>query len=190
MLEPRLIHTGKFPRERDYRLADYLQGLEIGVTPQPNRFYRFDGAVDSIPSHLIKVLEEFGFKVQNIDELLNSWSHLTGHCRHFEISSGEDAVKFSIPFYRKTYPELDAFNLGHEDMHAVQHLGLNEVYPLLSERLQNQGFAIKLRGDKDKEVQANVIGLLRVFEQNQDPNKLLSFPEIMSAYEYMQDHRL
>ncbi len=190
MLKPRLIRTGKLPSKQDYKLVETLLGLEVGVNPRPNKFYRFDGAVDSIPSHLVKVLKEFGYEVQNMEDLLDSWSHLTGHCRHFEISSGKDSAKFSIPFYRQTYLELDTFNLGHEDMHAVQHLDLIGVYPILDQRLMEQGYAINLQSVEDIENQANIAGLLRVLEKNQNPKQLLSFPEIKSTYEYMQDNKV
>lgn len=190
MLEPKLIHVRRFPNKERYKVVNYLVGLDLEITPQLNRFYRSDGAVDSIPSHLISVLEEFGFEVQNGNELLKAWADTTGHCRYIGMFSGDGDAKFSIPFYRRTYSELDAFNLGHEDTHAIQHLELSEAYPILNDKFRNHGYKLDIQAIQDKESQANIIGLLTVLEKRLDLKKLLHFPEIRSAWEYMGNHRL
>lgn len=194
MIEPAIRHTGKLPRKENYKLASYLPGLCISVTPQPNKFYRFDGIVRSIPSHIIKVLEEFGFEIQNFEEFkesLNSQKNPSAYCRHFTMNYGKgDIARFSIPFYTKLSLEENIFDLGHEDMHSIKYLDLDEAYPILNARLRKQGYDIEIQCIKDKEKQADVAGLLRVFEKRKNLSILLEVAHIKSTYEFMQNHKI
>tara|TARA_Y100000310_G_scaffold321602_1_gene379482 strand:- start:1009 stop:1611 length:603 start_codon:yes stop_codon:yes gene_type:complete len=197
-IEPQIEHTGKFPILDKYDRVKYLAGLRIPIELKhqgilrrlPNKFYRNDGAVDSIPKHLIEVLEEFGFKVENKSELIESLESKTGHCRCFELYSIGRKARLSIPFYRSVYQELEVFDKGHEDMHAVQFLKLDEVYPILNRRLNLQGYSIDIRKIRDNEEQANIVGLLKVIEDDLDIERLFHIPEIKSAYCYIQRNKL
>lgn len=133
--------------------ASYLPGLDVSITSQNNCYYRFDGPVRSIRQHLIIVLQEFGFNVTNKSEFLESMAYPSAQCRQFTVTNEENQrIKFAIPFYQPTFPELDTFNVAHEDMHAIQFFEFDSVYNKLSSRLKHLGYNIDLSSISDNEL--------------------------------------
>jgi hypothetical protein len=185
--EPKLKQTAHFQRN-GFRKVRYLNGLELKVDGDESQLYRYDGTVDSIPEHLISVLQEFGYKVKNKGELRRTWNVLTGYCRHLLVQQEDYSGRLSIPFYRSVSPELDIFNKGHEDMHAIQHLGLISAFGLIEKRLLSIGFHLNL-GDFGTEDQANIAGIMRVVEEGYDPTVLIRHSPINGSYESMKQSR-
>ena len=185
MIEPIVKQIRHFVKKKGYAPARHLEGLDLFIPPQPNKFYRFDGAVESIPCHLITLLDEFGFEVQNREEVIESGEGATGHCRNLSFISKGDLIEISVPFYRAICPEIDMYNKGHEDMHAIQHLKLSQAYPLLNGRLRNQGYSLDLQLVTGRENQASIAGLLNILQNGISPKEVFECPEIKEVWDYM-----
>lgn len=154
-----------------------LEGLDIVVEGSPYLKYRNDGEVSSIYNHVIHLTKQLGFVQKNkiMGYFIREWyeKHVSGNCRQFLIHlANSKSYAISIPFWEHTTNAMDIFNCGHEDMHAVQWLGLYSSFKKVEDRLKNVGLNIPLE-QWDIESQADFAGFLRVIEEGYSPLEVL-----------------
>lgn len=210
LLKYSITGQAKFLKSGDFVQAGNFPGVGIKVAPLPNRLYRYEEPVPSVPEHLINLYLKAGYEFRVKDEFRDTApavkgksdeeqglyffkeeiKHIIGTC--FSGSFSENGVKyiFSVPFYRRTNPWIDACVDAHEHWHSIQDLACNECYREMDKRLRRHGYGIVF-SDFDVEEQARIAGMSIKMDENPALEILINNrEEVLKVYNKMQNYRI
>jgi hypothetical protein len=133
-----------------------LPGINLEVTLPKNNYFRNDGIVANIEEHTDKIFREIypDFKYDRPPALA------AGKC----LSWREEEYKLSVIYLLDNKPETIMFNYGHESVHAIQNLGIEDQFV---EMLKQEGFTLNpFTYYSNRELQAHVGGIMAFYRNN------------------------
>jgi hypothetical protein len=161
----------------------------------PDKYYRLEGAVSDVGANLVETIESRGCTFQNKTAYLKSFEGVSGYCYTFTQEYMGKKAKMCVVSYILTIdPVFNQFTMAHEEMHAINALGIQEAFDNLKIRFSKFGYNVRFENFESEEL-SDIVGFLHLMELKLPLEGFIAHPAInperlQNNYKKLQSYKI